>query len=52
VPLDRDVILYAFPSDDWRFDKWTAGPCNGSKSAACIFEPSLVMIADVKFRKD
>lgn len=52
VPLDDDVVLAAFPSNDWELDKWNAGPCNGDESPACVFEPSLSMVAGVKFQKD
>ena len=52
VPLDQDVVLAGFASNDYEFDKWNAGPCNGSQTSVCIFQPSLVMVAGAKFRKD
>jgi hypothetical protein len=52
VPLDRDVILAAFPPKDWRFDAWNAGPCNNSQSPACVFQPALAITAGAKFHKD
>lgn len=52
VPLDHDVILAAFSSNDWEFETWNAGPCTGEESSACVFQPSLAMIAGAKFEKD
>jgi hypothetical protein len=52
VPLNQDVILAGFPSNDWKFDKWNAGPCNGRETSVCTFQPSLVMAAGAKFQKD
>jgi hypothetical protein len=52
VPLDQDVVLAAFPSDDRRFDKWTEGPCKDSKLTVCFFPPSLAITASAKLRKD
>jgi hypothetical protein len=52
VPLSHDVILAGFGSEDWRFDNWSEGPCKGSKSAACVFPPSLTMVVSAKFHKD
>jgi hypothetical protein len=52
VPLSQDVVLAAFSSNNWKFDEWNAGPCNGRESPACIFQPSLVMAVGAKFKKD
>jgi hypothetical protein len=52
VPLDQDAILTAWPSNDWRFDNWNAGPCNGSDAAACLFKPALAITVSAKFHKD
>jgi hypothetical protein len=46
------VILAAFPSNRWEFDKWDAGPCTDGDSPACVFQPSLTMVASAKFKKD
>lgn len=52
VPLDQDVILAAFPSNGWELDEWNAGPCTGNDSPACVFPPSLTMVAGAKFKRD
>lgn len=51
VPLHMPLSAHAAGIDNWRFDKWTAGPCMG-QLANCAFTPTLVVGVTAKFRKD
>lgn len=53
VDLDESVVLGAFSDDedDWRFEKWTAGPCSGSELSTCFFQPGVTNAVTAKFKK-
>lgn len=51
VPLQMPLTAQAVAQEDWRFEKWTAGPCVG-QSANCAFTPTLVVGVTAKFKKD
>jgi hypothetical protein len=52
VLLTAPVHAEAFPHSDWRFDKWTQGPCDGDESRTCDFTPTGTTNLNAKFRRD
>lgn len=51
VPVATQITAEAVALDEWRFDKWTQGPCIG-QPATCQFPTTIVVNISAKFRKD
>ena len=52
VILSAQVHAEAYPHFNWRFDKWTQGPCDGDESRDCDFTSSGTTNLNAKFRRD
>ena len=48
--LGAQITVEAVPLEEWRFDKWTQGPCIG-QPASCVFSSTTVDNLSAKFRK-
>jgi hypothetical protein len=51
APLTTSLTVEAVPLDEWKFDKWTQGPCIG-QLATCHFSTTFVVSLSAKFKKD
>lgn len=51
VPLTTSLTAQADPLAEWRFEKWTQGPCAG-QLATCNFSSTIAVTISAKFKKD
>jgi len=51
VLLGTQLAAEAAAVEEWRFDKWTNGPCIG-QSANCVFSQTFLVDVTAKFKKD